>query len=198
MRSRFSASAISSSSASPRVPTSENACSRCPSAKSSQAAISSRLSCSRCSASSRRQAGSSFRNVYLTKCRAATARLSQPIAIAPGLRSERADRVSPCGSRWSRRTLGPIPAASRATSRRLPPSCSGSGTRRASSRRSTPTTRSRARLHRGARPQRCEPPEGFVSLGRTFGLPANGAVSNIAVTPTRDLRLAPRAARGRL
>ncbi len=38
MRSRFSASAISSSSASPRVPTSENACSRWPSAKSSQAA----------------------------------------------------------------------------------------------------------------------------------------------------------------
>jgi phosphatidylinositol alpha-mannosyltransferase len=39
------------------------------------------------------------------------------------------------------------------------------------------------RLHRGARPQRCEPPEGFVSLGRTFGLPANGAVSNITGSP---------------
>jgi phosphatidylinositol alpha-mannosyltransferase len=40
-----------------------------------------------------------------------------------------------------------------------------------------------ARLHRGARPQRLEPPAGFVSLGRTFGLPANGAVSNITGAP---------------
>jgi len=39
------------------------------------------------------------------------------------------------------------------------------------------------RLHRGARPQSCEEPEGFVSLGRTVGLPANGAVSNMALTP---------------
>lgn len=39
------------------------------------------------------------------------------------------------------------------------------------------------RLHRGARPQRREPPAGFVSLGRTFGLPANGAVSNITGSP---------------
>ncbi|HTR89798.1 MAG TPA: glycosyltransferase, partial [Solirubrobacteraceae bacterium] len=39
------------------------------------------------------------------------------------------------------------------------------------------------RLHRGARPQQRETPEGFVSLGRTFGLPANGAVSNITGTP---------------
>ncbi len=39
------------------------------------------------------------------------------------------------------------------------------------------------RLHRGARPQRREPPERFVSLGRTFGLPANGAVSNITGSP---------------
>jgi len=39
------------------------------------------------------------------------------------------------------------------------------------------------RLHRGAQPQRMEPPGGFVSLGRTVGLPANGAVSNMALTP---------------
>jgi phosphatidyl-myo-inositol alpha-mannosyltransferase len=43
-------------------------------------------------------------------------------------------------------------------------------------------------LHRGARPQPCRPisdrpPAGFVSLGRTFGLPANGAVSNITGSP---------------
>jgi phosphatidylinositol alpha-mannosyltransferase len=35
------------------------------------------------------------------------------------------------------------------------------------------------RLHRGARPQRREPPENFVALGRTIGVPANGAVSNL-------------------
>jgi phosphatidylinositol alpha-mannosyltransferase len=39
------------------------------------------------------------------------------------------------------------------------------------------------RLHSGARPQRHPTPDGFVSLGRTIGLPANGAVSNLAVTP---------------
>ncbi len=39
------------------------------------------------------------------------------------------------------------------------------------------------RLHRGAQPQRHPTPEGFVSMGRTFGIPANGAVSNMALTP---------------
>jgi phosphatidylinositol alpha-mannosyltransferase len=39
------------------------------------------------------------------------------------------------------------------------------------------------RLHRGARPQRRCEPEQFVSLGRTVGLPANGAVSNVSLSP---------------
>jgi phosphatidyl-myo-inositol alpha-mannosyltransferase len=39
------------------------------------------------------------------------------------------------------------------------------------------------RLHRGASPQRRCLPENFVSLGRTVGLQANGAVSNMALTP---------------
>ena len=39
------------------------------------------------------------------------------------------------------------------------------------------------RLHRGARPSATRRPSGFVSLGRTFGIPANGAVSNMALTP---------------
>jgi phosphatidylinositol alpha-mannosyltransferase len=39
------------------------------------------------------------------------------------------------------------------------------------------------RLHRGARPQPIAAPDGLVSLGRTVGLPANGAVSNMALTP---------------
>jgi phosphatidylinositol alpha-mannosyltransferase len=45
------------------------------------------------------------------------------------------------------------------------------------------------RLHRGARPQRRPTPEGFVSLGRTIGLPFNGAVSNAALTPHAVLTL---------
>jgi phosphatidylinositol alpha-mannosyltransferase len=40
-----------------------------------------------------------------------------------------------------------------------------------------------ARLHRGARPQRRAEPQNFLSLGRTVGVPANGAVSNTALTP---------------
>jgi len=39
------------------------------------------------------------------------------------------------------------------------------------------------RLHRGARPQPRERPENFVALGRTIGIPANGAVSNLTGTP---------------
>jgi phosphatidyl-myo-inositol alpha-mannosyltransferase len=39
------------------------------------------------------------------------------------------------------------------------------------------------RLHRGARPQPLAVPEGLVALGRTVGLPANGAVTNMALTP---------------
>ena len=46
-----------------------------------------------------------------------------------------------------------------------------------------PDDRLSARLHRGARPQRHPVPEGFVSLGRTVGIPANGAVSNLSLTP---------------
>jgi len=45
------------------------------------------------------------------------------------------------------------------------------------------------RLHRGARPQPRSLPESFVSLGRTVGLPANGAVSNMALTPQAVLAM---------
>ena len=38
-------------------------------------------------------------------------------------------------------------------------------------------------LHRGARPQSLAAPDYLVSLGRTVGLHANGAVSNVSVTP---------------
>jgi phosphatidyl-myo-inositol alpha-mannosyltransferase len=39
------------------------------------------------------------------------------------------------------------------------------------------------KLHRGARPQPCVLPERLVPLGRTVGVPANGAVSNLVVMP---------------
>jgi phosphatidylinositol alpha-mannosyltransferase len=40
-----------------------------------------------------------------------------------------------------------------------------------------------ALAHRGARPQPLAPPEYLVPLGRTVGFKANGAVSNLSVTP---------------
>jgi phosphatidylinositol alpha-mannosyltransferase len=39
-------------------------------------------------------------------------------------------------------------------------------------------------MHRGARPQQRPLPEHLVPLGRTVGLPMNGAVSNLALTPS--------------
>ena len=38
-------------------------------------------------------------------------------------------------------------------------------------------------LHRGARPQQLHAPDYLVSLGRTVGFKANGAVSNLSITP---------------
>ena len=52
-----------------------------------------------------------------------------------------------------------------------------------------PPDRLSARLHRGAMPQERELPEHFVGLGRTLGFAANGAVSNLAVTPESALKL---------
>ncbi len=46
-----------------------------------------------------------------------------------------------------------------------------------------PPGRSSALLHRGARPQPIEAPDYLVSLGRTVGFKANGAVSNLSITP---------------
>jgi phosphatidylinositol alpha-mannosyltransferase len=39
------------------------------------------------------------------------------------------------------------------------------------------------RLHRGARPQPRPVPANLIPLGRTFGMPANGAVSNVTLAP---------------
>ncbi|MGD0197848.1 MAG: lysylphosphatidylglycerol synthase domain-containing protein [Solirubrobacteraceae bacterium] len=47
-----------------------------------------------------------------------------------------------------------------------------------------PVDRRAVRSHRGARPQSRELVAELVSLGRTVGFPANGAVSNLAVSPS--------------
>jgi phosphatidyl-myo-inositol alpha-mannosyltransferase len=46
-----------------------------------------------------------------------------------------------------------------------------------------PPDRFAAVLHRGARPQAVQTPPYLVSLGRTVGFKANGAVSNLSITP---------------
>jgi phosphatidyl-myo-inositol alpha-mannosyltransferase len=46
-----------------------------------------------------------------------------------------------------------------------------------------PPDRTSGVLHRGARPQPIELPDYVVSLGRTLGFKANGAVSNLSITP---------------
>jgi phosphatidylinositol alpha-mannosyltransferase len=46
-----------------------------------------------------------------------------------------------------------------------------------------PDDRRAARMHRGARPERRELPDYVIPLGRTIGVPSNGAVSNVAFTP---------------
>src|SRR5436305_4416185 len=46
-----------------------------------------------------------------------------------------------------------------------------------------PPGRFSSALHRGARPQAVEAPDYLVSLGRTVGFKANGAVSNLSITP---------------
>jgi phosphatidylinositol alpha-mannosyltransferase len=46
-----------------------------------------------------------------------------------------------------------------------------------------PPDRFSTALHRGASPQALQPPEYLVPLGRTVGFKANGAVSNLSITP---------------
>jgi len=53
-----------------------------------------------------------------------------------------------------------------------------------------------AHLHRGAHPQARPAPEHFVSLGRTVGIPANGAVSNMALSPNAVFKMREELRRG--
>ncbi len=60
-----------------------------------------------------------------------------------------------------------------------------------------PDGRRAARLHRGARPEPRPRPENLVALGGTIGWPANGAVSNLALTPSAVSALRRELGRGR-
>ena len=59
----------------------------------------------------------------------------------------------------------------------------------ACSRRMTRADLTSTVMHRGAAPQRGRPPEYLVSLGRTVGFRANGAVSNISFGPAGMAKL---------
>src|SRR6476659_2568944 len=192
MRSRFSASATSMMSASPRVPIRLKDCSRWSVAKSSQAARNSCLSAARTSVCRRRQAGSTFRNVYFTKwrsgnftkdshgapCRFAAPR---PAGTADTMKVMRIALVSPYSWTYPGGVTRHIEALSEELLRQ------GHDVRVLSP-FDQPDQLS-ARLHRGVRPMERETPEGFVDLGRTVGYKSNGSISNMASFPTTVAKL---------
>src|SRR3954466_5952734 len=205
MRSRFSASATSIRSASPRVPTSEKLCTKWSAPKSSTAARNSRLSCARWAESRRRQAGSTWRNVYLTKWRSLTrpgyARTDGPVSGA----SSHARVQGVFVVFWSvSRTRRPSGASLASRPMRIalvsPYSWTypGGVTRHIEALAEQfgaeghelrvfspfdPADRLSARMHRGAHPEPREMPDWLVPLGRTIGVESNGAVSNLPPTP---------------
>src|SRR3954463_11340823 len=204
MRSRFSVSATSIRSASPRVPTREKLCTRWSAPKSSTAARNSRLSCARWAASRRRQAGSTCRNVYLTKWRSLTRTgYAAPTVPFPALRRARVQGLFVV-LRSVSRTREPSEASLACGSMRIalvsPYSWTypGGVTRHIEALAAQfdagghevrvfspfdPADRLSVRLHRGARPEAREAPDWLVPLGRTIGVESNGAVSNLAPTP---------------
>ena len=150
--------------------------------------MNSRLCSARSSAASLRQAGSTARKVYLTKRRApggefsAGSLMTSPKAIAR-LRALRPNGyisrvrialVSPYSWTYPGGVTRHIESLAEELRREghdvdiLAPF--------------DPDDALARRLHRGAAPQPRERPEDFVDLGRTIGIPANGAVSNIAAS----------------
>ena len=156
--------------------------------------MNSRLCSARRSSSSRRQAGSTFRKVYLTKWRTGIGRLM----IRGNRRNERFSRwgtedpkmqrrgtkiqpmrialVSPYSWTYPGGVTRHIEALARAVHGRGPSTS-------ACSRRSTRRTAARARCTVAPGRSRSRAPDYLVSLGRTVGFKANGAVSNLSITP---------------
>src|SRR4051794_2077044 len=209
MRSRFSVSATSMRSASPRVPTREKLWTRWSEPKSSTAARNSRLSCARWAASWRRHAGSTCRNVYFTKWRSLT---------PPRIRRRRRTQIRRFSQDPLRALAGARALVLRSVSRtrsapERPLACRpmrialvspyswtypGGVTRHIEALAAQfdaeghdvrvfspydPPDRLSARMHRGAVPEAREAPDWLVPLGRTIGVESNGAVSNLAPTP---------------
>src|SRR3954449_1513491 len=205
MRSRFSASATSIRSASPRVPTSEKLWTRWSAPKSSTAARNSRLSCARWAESRRRQAGSTWRNVYLTKWRSLTrpgyAGTDGPVSGASSHARVEGVFVVLWSVSRTRRPSGASLASRRMRIALVSPyswTYPGGVTRHIEALAEQfgaeghelrvfspfdPADRLSARMHRGAHPEPREMPDWLVPLGRTIGVESNGAVSNLAPTP---------------
>src|SRR4051812_3476442 len=135
--------------------------------------MNSRLCSARSSASRRRHAGSTFRNVYLTKCRS---RAMDPSYSRGRVVQVRLGIVSP----YSWTYPGGVNRHVEALAREL----LGRGHDVRVFAPFDRDTRRTAALHRGARPSLVEVPEWLVPLGGTIGWPANGAVSNLPFHPT--------------
>ena len=179
MRSRFSASATSSRSASPRVPTVEKDCSRWSSPKSWQAASISRLCVGAFLGVEAPPGGVDLQERVLDEV--PVGHVGHEHRAVPSRADMRIALVSPYSWTYPGGVTGHIEALS-AELRRAGHDVSVLAP-------VDPPDRLSARLHRGARPQDRELPEWLVPLGRTFGFPANGAVSNLSLTPYAVSRL---------
>src|SRR3989440_3134107 len=144
--------------------------------------MNSRLSVARRSSSRRRQAGSTFKKVYLTKCREGILpvhdRRAKPghiCGLGASMKAMRIALVSP----YSWTYPGGVTRHIEALAERFIED--GHHVRVLAP--FDPPDRLAAVLHRGARPQAVRAPDYLVSLGRTVGFKANGAVSNLSITP---------------
>src|SRR5690349_8711362 len=186
MRSRFVACVRSRRSASPRVPTVENARSRRSEAKSSQAAMNSRLWTARSSASRRRQAGSTLRNVYLTNWRSGISRVHRigEERLAVPLFAPRPHRIAAMRVALVSPYSWTYPGGVTRHIESLRAELDRAGHDVTVFAPFDVDRRQTALLHRGARPQGRGVPEWLVPLGPTIGWPSNGAVSNLSPMPS--------------
>ena len=200
MRSRFSVSATSIRSASPRVPTSEKLCSRWSAPKSSQAARNSRLSSARSARVQAPPGGVDLEERVLHEMTVAHGtqdtparrpvsgrfHAHAPVVLRSVSRTGRAERIA--SMRAMRIALvSPYSWTYPGGVTRHIEALAGEFRREGHDVRVfspyDPPDRLSARLHRGARPEPRETPDWLVPLGRTIGVASNGAVSNLAPTP---------------
>src|SRR3954452_19682596 len=145
----------------------------------------SRLWVARSSGSRRRQAGSTFRNVYLTKCRSGMSRVPSigEERLAVPLNAARPHRIATMRVALVSPYSWTYPGGVTRHIEALRAELDRSGHDVTVFAPFDPDRRRTALLHRGARPQARSLPEWLISLGPTIGWPSNGAVSNLAHTP---------------